>query len=49
MNNAFSILRFSNIYKQRQAANSTLRAVNERVLIMSEEPQVSAHNILPDM
>ncbi len=29
----------------RQAANTTLRAVNELVFIMSEEPHVSAHNI----
>ncbi len=33
----------------RQAANTTLRAVNELVLVMSEEPHVSAHNPLPDM
>ncbi len=30
----------------RQAANTTLRAVNELVLDMSEEPHVSAHNLL---
>ena len=29
----------------RQAANNTLHAVNELVLIMSEEP----HSVLPDM
>ncbi len=33
----------------RQATNTTLQAVNELVLIMSEEPHVSAHNLLPDM
>ncbi len=33
----------------RQAANTTLRVVNELVLVMSEEPHVSAHNIFPDM
>ena len=32
----------------RQAANTALRAVNELVLVMSsEEPHVSAHNLLP--
>ena len=30
-------------------ANTTLLAVNELVLIMSEEPHVSVHKILPDM
>ncbi len=33
----------------RQATNTTLRAVNELVLVMSEESHVSAHNLLPDM
>ncbi len=33
----------------RQATNTTLRAANELVLVMSEEPHVSAHNLLPDM
>ncbi len=33
----------------RQAANTTLRALNELVLVMSEEPHVSTHNLLPDM
>ena len=32
-----------------KAANTTIRVFNELVLIMSEEPHVSAHNILPDM
>ena len=31
----------------RQAANTTLRAVDELVLIMSEKPHVSTHNLLP--
>ena len=33
----------------RQADHTTLRAVNQLVLIMSEEHHVSAHNLLPDM
>ena len=33
----------------RQAANSKLRAANKLVLIMSEEPHMSAYNLLPDM
>ncbi len=37
------------VARQGLLDNTTLRAVNELVLVMSEEPHVSAHNLLSDM
>ena len=37
------------VARQGLLDNTTLRAVAELFLVMSEEPHVSVHNLLPDM